>query len=98
MSYKQDGDAGVAPELADQALHVFPRAGIERAEGFVHKKDARAGDQGLRDCHTLLHASRELMGIFAGVFLVQAHTANVTEGLQSKLAAPPEIARTQAGE
>ena len=81
MGHEEHGDSGVAPELANQALHVFARAGIESAEGFVHEQNPRLRDQRLGDGDALLHASGELVGILAGVAFAQADAANIAEAL-----------------
>src|SRR5580704_15726748 len=98
VGHEEHGDSGVAPELADQALHVFARAGIESAEGFVHEQDAWLGGQRLRDGHALLHPSGELVRVFAGVAFVQSDAANIAERFLAELPSPAKIARREAAE
>ena len=62
-----------ATERLAQALHVEASSGVERAEGFIHEKNLRTHDQRLRYCHTLLHATRKLVGILIGIGFMQTH-------------------------
>ena len=88
----------VRPELADQLLHVAARAGIERAEGFVHQQDSRPRHERLGDRHALLHAAGELVRVFAGVALAQADAAQVVERFVPQFAAAAVEARRESAE
>ncbi len=59
VRHHQDGHAALAPERADERVHLRARAGIERPERLVEQQHARLARERLRDREPLLHAARE---------------------------------------
>ncbi len=77
-------------KLADQLLHAAARAGVERAEGFVHQQNPRLRHQRLRDRHALLHAAGKLVaGICLASLFAQTDALQVVESLLAELPAAP---------
>jgi hypothetical protein len=61
---EDDGLAGVHPDALDQQIHLVARKGVERAERLVHQHDRRIHREAADDRSALLHAARQLAGIF----------------------------------
>src|SRR4051794_26673034 len=63
MRDEEDGGAGLAPEAKQLVAHEQPGLLVERAEGLVEEKQARARDEGAGDADPLPHAAGELRRI-----------------------------------
>lgn len=61
VGHKKYGQSEFFPQFEQEYLQVLPHAGIESTEGLIHQHDLGAHDKGLDDCHTLLHAARQLV-------------------------------------
>ena len=72
MRHHEDGHAALAPERADERVHLGARAGIEGAERLVEQQHPRFARQRLRDGEALLHAARERARILVAM-CVQSH-------------------------
>ena len=72
---QDDGLSRLLPELEDQALHLLPGQGVERAQRFVHQDDLGLVGQASGQRHPLLHATRE----FVDGFVAEAREADRVE-------------------
>src|SRR5450759_402606 len=63
MSHEHDRCRACGPQGEQLVLHQRARLHVEGAEGLVHKEDARAVDQALRQRDALPHAARELVWV-----------------------------------
>src|ERR1051325_1806854 len=60
VRHEQDRRLLVEPEALEDAPELFPREGIERAEGLVEQQEARLMDERAAELRPLLHAAGEL--------------------------------------
>ncbi len=64
MGNEQDGLAVGLPDVLELDIHALARERIERAERLVHQQHLGIARQRTADRGALLHATRQLVGIF----------------------------------
>jgi len=64
MGDETDRLVGAIPEVQKLFVKVVAHDFIERAKGFVHQEDVGVKGQGTGDAGALLHAARQLPGVF----------------------------------